>query len=218
MKKIQCAVIGIGRFGASLIRELIDLDYEVLAIDNNSERVHKASEIATKAVEADAMDETVLRALGILNFDIVFVAIGENMQANILTTILLKELGAKRIIAKAQDDLHGKVLAKIGADLVVYPERDMAIKIARSLFSSSILDYLELSPKYSLVELYPPPSLENRSLIESNIRKKHQINILAIRRNDEIIVSPHPNERFQAGDVLVILGENKAIQSFSNLK
>ncbi len=142
MKNKQFAVIGIGRFGESLIKELTRMGFEVLAIDIDPEKVNEVAETATHAVEADAVDEQVLRALGIRNFDVVVVAIGNNIQSNILTTILLKEIGVKKVVAKAQNALHGKVLEKIGADLVVYPEQDMAIKVAHSLVSRNILEYI----------------------------------------------------------------------------
>lgn len=218
MNNKQFAVIGIGRFGSSLIKELVSLGYEVLAVDIHPDKVNKAMEFATHAVEADAMDETVLKALGIRNFDVVIVAIGENLQSNILTTILLKEMGVKKIVAKAQDELHGRVLEKIGADLVVYPERDMAIKIANSLSSNSIMDYIEVSPLYSLVELHTPRQFINKTLAESNIRHKYGISILAIKRNTEVIVSPLANEKILLGDDLVVLGKDEAIQRFSRLE
>ncbi|MDR1616341.1 MAG: TrkA family potassium uptake protein [Syntrophomonadaceae bacterium] len=214
----QFAVIGIGRFGASLIKELVSLGHEVLAVDNNPDKINKAVDFATHAVEADAMDEGVLKALGIRNFDVVIVSIGANLQANILTTVMLKEIGVKKIVAKAQDDLHGRVLERIGADLVVYPERDMAVKIANSLSSDSILDYIELSPMYSLVELHAPTRFINKTLAESDFRNKFGINILAVRRNSEVIVSPPADEKVLEGDDLVILGHDDEIQRFSRLE
>lgn len=216
MKNKQFAVIGIGRFGESLVNELSRLGYEVLAIDVNEERVNEAVETATHAVQADAMDEETLKALGIRNFDVVVVAIGNNIQSNILTTIILKELGVKKVVTKAQNALHGKVLEKIGADYVVYPERDMAVKLARSLVSHNFLEQINLSPTYSIVELIAPKAFVSKTLNEIALRKKMQVTILAIRRGENIIVAPGPDETIVRNDILVILGHNDNIEVLSN--
>lgn len=217
MKTKQFAVIGIGRFGSSLISELTRMGHEVLAVDNVSDRVNYAVDIATHAVEADAMDEGVLKALGIRNFDVVIVAIGDNIQANVLTTILLKEMGVKKVVAKAQNELHGRVLEKIGADLVVYPERDMAIKVARALSSKSILEYITLSPHYSLIELITPTRYVGKTLEGINLRRRLQVNILAIKREDNIIVAPGPKEIIADKDLLVLLGKTEDLEYLSTL-
>jgi trk system potassium uptake protein TrkA len=217
VKDKQFAVIGMGRFGSSLTRELTRMGYEVLAIDEDEEKVSNAAEYATHAVQADSMDINTLKALGIRNFDVVVVAIGENVQANILTTILLKEMGVKKVLAKAQNELHGKVLEKIGTELVVYPERDMAIKIARSLTSTSLLEQISLSPDYAIAEFIAQPEFVNKTLVESGIRKRYKVNILAIRRGDEIIVAPPPESRIMEGDILVALGRNEDLERFSQI-
>ncbi|EAX48189.1 TrkA-N domain protein [Thermosinus carboxydivorans Nor1] len=146
------AVIGLGRFGTSVARTLSRLGYEVLAIDTEEERVQQVADEVTHTYIADTTDENSLKALGIRNFDVVVVAIGEDIQANVLTTLLLKDLGVKYIVAKARNELHGKMLAKIGADRVVYPERDMGQRVAHNLVSTNVLDYIELSPDLSLIE------------------------------------------------------------------
>ena len=217
MSKKQFAVIGIGRFGLSLIKELVSLGHEVLAVDKNSDKINKVMDFATHAVEADAMDEMVIKALGLKNFDVVVVTIGEDLQSNILITILLRESGVKKIVAKASNELHGRVLEKIGADMIVYPERDMGIKIAKSLSSNSIMEFIEVSPDYSLIELHAPKQFYEKTLTESNIRHKYNISVLAIRRNLEVIVSPQAAEKIILGDILVVLGKNDAIQTFSRL-
>lgn len=217
MKNRQFAVIGIGRFGESLVNELIRLGYEVLAIDVDEEKVNDAAETATHAVQADAMDEDSLKALGIRNFDVVIVAIGNNIQSNILTTIILKELGVKKVVAKAQNALHGKVLEKIGTDYVIYPERDMAIKLARSLISHNFLEQINLSPTHSIIELFAPRFFIAKTLTEIGLRKKMQVTILAIRRGEDIIVAPGPDESIIRGDILVVLGHNDNIEKLSNL-
>ena len=217
MKNKQFAVIGIGRFGESLINELCRLGYEVLAIDVNEERVNDAVRTATHAIQADAMDQDTMKKIGIRNFDVVVVAIGNNIQSNILTTIILKELGVKKVVAKAQNALHGKVLEKIGADYVIYPERDMAIKLARSLVSHNFLEQINLSPTYSIIELFAPRVFVSKTLNEIGLRRKMQVTILAIRRGEDIIVSPGPDEKIGRDDILVVLGRNDNIEVLSNL-
>ncbi|MEN6461070.1 MAG: TrkA family potassium uptake protein [Syntrophomonas sp.] len=218
MKNKQFAVIGLGRFGESLIRELSSNGYEVLAIDTDNERVYDAADIATHAVQADAMDEQALKALGIRNFDVVVVAIGHSIQANILATIILKEMGVKKIIAKAQNALHGKVLEKIGADLVIYPERDMAVKLARSLISQNILEQIRLSTDYSIMELVTPKVFSGKSLVELRLGEKMGITVLAIKQGENIIVAPSREQKICRGDILVALGKNEDLDKVSKLE
>lgn len=216
MKKQQFAVIGLGRFGGAICQELIDLGMEVLVIDSNEERVNEFASIATHAVIADSTDETVLKNLGIRNFDHVIVAIGENIQASILTTLILKDLGVRNVTVKAQNDLHAKVLHKIGADYVAHPERDMGRRIAHFITSKSILDYLELSDEYSIVEFQVTEQLAGDSLKELDIRAKYGITVVAIKRGDEIIVTPSPTDPLRKGDILIVIGENTNINKFEN--
>ncbi|WP_061214342.1 potassium channel family protein [Syntrophomonas wolfei] len=217
MKNKQFAVIGIGRFGESLIKELTRLGYEVLAIDVDENRINEAVGIVTHAIQADSMDENTLKAIGIRNFDVVIVAIGDNIQSNILTSIILKEMGVRTIVAKAQNALHGKVLEKIGVDHVIYPERDMAIKLARSLVSHNFLEQINLSSTYSIIELFTPHIFINKNLTELDLRKKMRISILAIRRGEDIIVAPSPDEKVLPGDILVVLGNNADLEAISKL-
>jgi trk system potassium uptake protein TrkA len=218
MKNTQFAVIGLGRFGMSLINELSRMGYDVLAIDNDEEKVEDAAQTATHAVQADAMDEQALKSVGIRNFDVVVVAIGENIQTNILATIIIKEMGVKKVVAKARNALHGKVLEKIGADLVIYPERDMAVKLARSLVSRNILEQIELSPDYSIIELITPKDFIGKSLVELGVRKKMGVTVLAIRHNDEIIVAPTANQVIHRGDILVVLGKNADLEKLGEME
>jgi len=217
MSTKQFAVIGIGRFGENLTKELTRMGHEVLAIDMDEDRVNEAVDFATHAVQADTMDTQVLKTLGIRNFDAVIVAIGENIQSNILTTIVLKELGVEKVISKAKNSMHGKVLEKIGADIVIYPERDMAIKLARSLVSQNFLEQINLSSDFSIIELFTPKLFVNKNLHEIGLRKKLRVTVLAIRRGDEIIVAPGPDENMKQGDVLVVLGRNEDLEGLSNL-
>ncbi|RXK18839.1 TrkA family potassium uptake protein [Macrococcus sp. DPC7161] len=210
----EFVVIGLGRFGGSIVRELNALDMDVMAIDTSEARVNEYADIATHAVIADTTDETVLKSLGIRNFDHVIVAIGENIQASILTTLILKDLGVKKVTAKAQNDYHAKVLSKIGADIVVHPERDMGRRIAHNVASASVLDYLELSDEHSIVEIQAGAQLRNNTILELDIRANYGLNIIAIKRGKEITVSPDPNEMILDGDILIMIGHDKDINRF----
>lgn len=213
MKK-EFAVIGLGRFGGSIVRELADQGVEVMAIDFKEERVNEFSMIASHAVMGDTTDESVLKGIGIRNFDHVIVAIGDDIQASILTTLMLKELGVKHITVKAQNDYHEKVLLKIGADTVVHPERDMGKRIAHKLVSNSVLDYLELSDEHSIVEIAAGGGLVGRSIIDLDIRAKYGINIVAIKRGNDINVSPQASEVILEKDVLIVIGADSDINRF----
>lgn len=213
MKK-EFVVIGLGRFGGSIVRELIEQDADVMAIDKDSERVDEFSAIATQAVVADTTDESVLKSLGIRNFEHVIVAIGENIQASILTTLMLKEIGVKKITVKAQNDYHAKVLNKIGADKVVHPERDMGIRIAHNILSNNVLDYLELSDEHSIMEIKANQKLAGYTLIGLDIRARYGINIVAIKREEDIIVSPQADMEIEQEDILIIIGSDADINRF----
>ncbi|SEU20679.1 TrkA family potassium uptake protein [Paenibacillus sp. NFR01] len=207
--KKQYAVIGMGRFGSSVAKALSEMGYDVLAIDADEQRTQEISGIVTHAVSADSTDEEALRALGIRNFDVVVVAIGEDIQASILTTLILKDLGVPAILVKAKSELHGKVLSKIGADKVVYPERDMGTRVAHHLASPNILDYIELSPDYSILEMKAAGPLVGKNLQELNIRARFGCNVMAIRRGDEMNITPQVEDRLVDGDVLVIVGHKE---------
>ncbi|ANB57465.1 UDP-glucose/GDP-mannose dehydrogenase family, NAD binding domain protein [Anoxybacillus sp. B7M1] len=214
MKKKQFAVIGLGRFGGSICRTLSEQGMEVLAIDIDEDRVNEYASIASHAVVGDSTDEAVLKSLGIRNFDHVIVAIGDNIQASILTTLILKELGVQNITVKATNDYHEKVLKKIGADQIVHPERDMGERIAHSIISNNVLDYLELSDVHSIVEIAASHRLEGHSLLELDIRARYGINIVAIKRGNEVIVSPLASEMIRKGDILVVIGADEDIDRF----
>ncbi len=209
----QFAVIGLGRFGSSVALSLARMGHEVLAIDTSEEQVEKVADEVTHAVQAHITDEEVLKELGIRNFDVVIVGIGQDIQANILVTVILKDLGVKYVVAKAQNELHGKVLEKIGADKVVYPERDMGVRVAHSLGASNVLDHIELSPDYSILEAVAPTKLVGKTLFQSALRAKYGVTVVAIKRGDKIIVAPPAEEGIQEGDVLVAIGKNKSLRS-----
>ena len=210
----EYVVIGLGRFGGSIVRELNALDMDVMAIDMNEARVNEFSDIATHAVIADTTDEAVMKSLGIRNFDHVIVAIGENIQASTLTTLILKELGVKKVTAKAQNDYHAKILNKIGADTVVHPERDMGRRIAHNVASASVLDYLELSDEYSIVEIKAGEKLAGNSILELDVRANYGINIIAVKRGKDIIVAPDPNESIEFNDILIVIGHDNDLNRF----
>jgi len=212
--KKEFVVIGLGRFGGSICKTLIEQGMEVLVMDRDEARIDEFASIATHAVIADSTDETVLKSLGIRNFDHVIVAIGADIQASILTTLMLKEIGVKRVTVKAQNDYHAKVLRKIGADNVVHPERDMGKRIAHNIVSKSILDYIELSDKYSLVEIASNYHLAGHSILDLNIRAKYGITIVAIRRGSTIIVSPQAGDIIEREDVLIVIGAVEDINRF----
>lgn len=212
--KRDFAVIGLGRFGGSICSTLAAQGKEVLAIDKSEERVNEYAKIASQAIVGDATDEDVLKSIGIRNFDHVVVAIGEDIQSSILTTLILKELGVRNITVKAQNDYHEKVLRKIGADHVVHPERDMGVRIANSMISSNVLDYLALSDEHSIVEFVAKEKLSGHTILELDIRKRYGITIVAIKRDSEMIVLPQANEMIQLNDILVIIGNDSDIDKF----
>ncbi|MBB6632667.1 potassium channel family protein [Cohnella thailandensis] len=214
MKMHQFVIIGLGRFGSSIGRELIQLGYEVLGIDRDEETVQEMNKVLTHAVVADATEEEVLRSLGARNFDCGVVAIGDDIQASILATILLKELGVKKVVAKAVNELHGRVLERIGVDRVIYPERDMGIRVAHQLVSPNLLDYIELSKKYTIAELAVPGCLTGKSLSSVNPRGKFGCSIVAINKPKGIIIAPNAEDVLMENDVMVVIGTNESIEQF----
>lgn len=215
MKK-EVAVIGLGRFGGSICEELSKSGVDVLAMDKNEELVEQYSNIVTQAVVGDSTDENVLRSLGFRNFDHVIVAIGTDIQSSILTTLILKEMGVKKVTAKAINDHHAKVLKKIGADQVVLPERDMGRRLAKTLVSANVLEYLEIADDYSLAELSASRFIHGRTIRELDVRAKYGVNIVAIKRGKEMLVSPQAEEKIFEGDLLIVIGSVQDIERFEN--
>lgn len=217
MKK-QYAVIGLGRFGSAIVETLMNDGNEVLAIDVNEDQVNEFADKATHAVIADSTNDEAMKAIGIGNFDTVIVAIGDDMQASILTTLVLKELGINKVVAKALNKRHGEVLNKIGADWVVYPEKDMGERVAHQLISPNVLNFIELAKNYSIEEIKVPSGMVGKSLKEINIRVKFNLTVIAIKDiNRKVKISPSPDEVIQEKDILVMIGENKDLQRFANL-
>ena len=200
-------VIGLGLFGSSVARQLCALGAEVLAIDTNPDLVHQVSTDVTSAVVADARDAEVLRALGAQECDGAVVAIGDDLAGSVLATMNLKELGIGHIVCKAHNETHRRVLEKLGADKVVIPEREVADRLARSLTSHNVLDFIELSNDYGIVEIPTPKAWVGKNLKELNVRAKLGVNIIAIERNDKISVSPRAEFELAKDDILVVLGD-----------
>ena len=210
-------VVGLGRFGSQAARRLYRQGCEVLAIDNHNDLVQQISDEVTQAVVADAQDKEVLRALDVKSFDCAIVAIGESLADSVLATMNLKELGVPHIICKAHDETHRQVLKKLGADRVVIPEQENADRLAMSLSSLNVLDYIELSDDYGIIEVPAPATWQDKSLIELNVRAKLGVNILAIKREGDITVSPAAEFRIAKEDILVVLGDTAALEKVQKL-
>jgi len=205
-------VIGLGRFGFHVAETLAKSGADVIAIDRNEDRVKAISDLVTKAFVADVTDEKALEESGIFTADTVIVSIGANIEASILTIVILMSNGVKEIIAKAINHLHGKVLEKLGVTKIVYPEKEIAVKLARSLIVSGIIEEVSFAPGYSIFEIKPKLSFVNKTLRELDLRKKYGINVLAIKRGDRVIVNPHGEELIKEDDVLLILGNEEIVE------
>ena len=211
----QFIVLGLGRFGSAVATSLAELGHEVLGVDYDEEIVNILKDKITQAVQADVTEERVLKELGVKNFDTAIVGIGSNLETSILVTMMLKEMGLKYIIAKAQNNLHAKVLKKIGVDKVVFPERDMGARIAQRLITPNIKDYIELEPDYNIIEIKALPKFVDKTLSELDLRNKYGINVLAIKRDDSFNISPQAKDVIKKEDFLIVIGENKKINKLA---
>lgn len=204
-------IIGCGRFGQSVARTLYGLGNEVLAIDKSAETVQVISEEVTHAVQADVMDEAVLKELGLRNFDVAVVSIGSNLEASIFATLMAKEVGVKKVVTKAQSELHGKLLSKIGADKIIFPERDMGVRVGHNLVSTNILDFIELSPDYGILEITALTEWENKTLNQLKLSSKYGLNVMVIKKGTKVIVPPSADDLVEKDDILVVIGSTKDI-------
>jgi trk system potassium uptake protein TrkA len=204
----QFVVLGLGRFGTSVAKSLYQMGHDVLAVDIDEDVVQDISDSVTHAVQADVTEEDALRALGLRNFDVGVVAIGSNIQASTLVTLIVKEMGVKYVVAKAQNELHAKLLYRIGADKVVFPERDMGVRLAHNLVSSNVIDFIELAPDFSIVEMAAPEAWCGKTLKQLDIRRKYGINVVAVKDGDNIRVSPSADYMIKDGDALIVIGNN----------
>lgn len=211
-------VLGLGRFGQSFAKTLTELGHDVLGVDNNESIVQEFSDQITHVVQAEASSEDFLESIGVKNFDAAIVAIGDDIQSSIMTTVLLKELGSRHVIAKAQNDLHAKVLYKVGADTVVFPERDMGIRAANNLVSNNIIEVLEISPDYSIMETNVPHSWIGKAIGELAVRTRYGLNIIAVRRSDHLNILPHADTRFEEGDIVAVMGKNSDLKGLQSIR
>jgi len=219
-------VIGVGQFGFSVAQTLVELGYDVLAIDRKESRIQEISDQVPHAVVADGEDEKTLRSLGVQEYDVAIVTCGENLESSILATAILREMGIKEIIVKGLSQTHGDILKRIGASQVVYPESEMGAQLAHRLVNPDILQELALSKEYSIKELTIPEDLLGKSILEGDIRAKYGLTILAIRtpsektdKNQEnLLLSPAPTYIFKDSDRVLLFGKNRDIENFRNAK
>jgi trk system potassium uptake protein TrkA len=216
MAKQQYAVIGIGRFGTSIAKKLYEAGQEVVGIDLNEKQVEDAELFITHGAVADTTEKAALQSIDIHHFDCVIVAIGSNMQASILTVLLLKELGVKKVIAKALNEQHGQVLEKVGADWIVYPDKDMGERVAHQLLSPNVINFIELSEEYSIEEIKIPAGMIEKSLRDLDLRANYHLSVIAVIRNGEIIISPSPDQVIDDGDILIMIGKKSDLSAFAN--
>lgn len=215
--KKQYIIFGIGRFGSALAKTLIELGHEVLAVDSNEEHIHSITPYVTQAIQVNATDEEAMHSLGIRNFDAAIVSIGDNLRDSILVTMVCKELGAKYVVAKASDEMHAKLLKKIGADRVIFPERDMGIRAAKTISSPNVLELMNLTGDYTLEDITVPASWVGSSLQELDIRRKYSVSVLLIHRGSEVLVNVPGNARLQKNDALLVLGHKDDVQRLEEL-
>ena len=209
----QFAVIGLGRFGKAVCSTLHGLGYEVLGVDTDEKKVAQAltDRIAAHVVELDSTEPSALAEAGIFEFETVIVAIGNYLAESITTTLNLKEGGVSHVIAKASSETHLKLLKKVGADHVVFPEREMGCSVARLLTKPSILERFDLDPDHSIVEVLVPEKFDGKTISELDLRRKYGLNLLAVGHADKFEINPEPSERLRKGDAMVVIGSNKDI-------
>ena len=212
----QIAVLGLSRFGASVARALTNMGVEVMGVDKNPDKVADLAHDITHAVQADILDDDALDSLGLRNFDVVVLSI-KDVEISCIATMALKDHCAVKIVAQAGGEAHGKILERIGADKVIMPEKDMGIRLARSLSSNNLIDYMELSAKHSLMELEAIDEWVGRTLKQSNIRNRYKINVVAIRSGKVLRVAPGSDDIIHDGDVLVVIGENTDLERVNKL-
>ncbi|MBQ4088438.1 MAG: TrkA family potassium uptake protein [Clostridia bacterium] len=212
MDRKQYLVVGLGRFGQAICETLYENGSEVMALDIDQDRVNECVNFATHAVCTNAMERSNLEELGISNFDVAVVNIGTDIKASGIVTMLLKEMGIETVIAKAQDDIHGMMLKKLGADKVVYPERDMGRRVAHNLRTTNIMDFIEVSPDYSLSEIRPMDKWVGKNLGQLALRAKYGMNILAIKNGDDVDASPSADTIIHEDDILLVMCAEKTLR------
>ena len=216
IKRSFC-IIGLGRFGQTLAKNLVAAGHQVLVIDIDENIINVMSDVVTNAAVGDPTNEAVLHAAGVSDYDCAVVATAENINDSVLTTILLKEIGVKQVISRAGSERHGRVLEKVGADMVVFPEKDMGEKLVNILERNNVLEYIEFSDSHSIVEIKVPDKWVGKSLVELDIRRRYGVTVLAVGDADtgEMNISPDPTKKFGRDDTVAILGESKAIDKIT---
>lgn len=212
MKKRQFIILGLGRFGNSVIDVLIEHGYEVLAVDKKKEVVQSITKKVTHVIQADLREKETLDSLGFNNFDVAVVSIGKDMEASMMAVMKAKEEGVKYVIAKAETVIQKRILEKVGADRVVLPDKEMGTRVATNLITTNVLDFITLSEEFSIAEVAPLEKWIGETLITSDIRSDYGLNIVALKRNGEILVSPDPHTEILNTDILVVIGTNKNLQ------
>ncbi|MFD1030020.1 potassium channel family protein [Metaplanococcus flavidus] len=212
MKKKQVVVVGLGRFGSSVCMELFKLGHEVMALDMDPEKVENIADYASQASVADATDKSQLKALGVRNFDQAIIAIGDDLQASVLCTLMLKEIGLEKVWVKARDLQHKKILEKVGADRVIQPEYEMGIRTAHHVDSEKIVDYIDLSDDYSIVEMAATEKIAGKTLFNLDFRVKFNCITLAIKKGEDVNIAPHPDDVIGVGDILVVMGHRNDLK------
>ncbi|MCR5792712.1 MAG: TrkA family potassium uptake protein [Lachnospiraceae bacterium] len=210
MKK-SYAILGLGKFGSSVAEELALAGAEVMAVDIDEERVHRLSDVVTYAIRADICDVETMQSLGLSNMDAVVVAITQDLNASAMGTIFAKEQNVPFVLAKAQDEIHAKILQKLGADKVLVPEKESGVRIARSLLSGKFKEFIELSHHVVLVEMDMKPEWEGKNLIELDLRRKEKINVIAVRADGHLVANPDPEAPLKAGSTLVVTMDKKNV-------
>ncbi len=206
------AVFGLGRYGIAVAKELVESGAEVLAIDMDEDIVNAASLVLPYCKKADVTDVEVIKQLGIRNIDVVVIAMASNLEASVMATVLCKEAGVKTVIAKCANEMHQKVLSKVGADKVVFPESESGIRLAKNLVSAGFVDVIDLSKDVSMIELDVREEWEGKSLLELDLRKKYSINVMAIRIGDEVSIDIDPNQKLDKDMNLIIVADTNKIK------
>lgn len=217
MVKKEFVVFGLGRFGRSVAITLAESGCEVLVVDENETKIQEIAEDVTYAIKADVTDAEALSSLGISNFDGAIVAIGENLEASVMVTILAKEMGIPYVLAKAQSEIHAKVLKKVGADMVVFPEKETGIRIANNLLMGNFFDAVELSSTFSMMELDVLDCWAGHSLRELNLRAKYKINVIGLKRENRLDINPDADMPLHKNDIVVIIGRNEVLNKLASM-
>jgi trk system potassium uptake protein TrkA len=221
MRQRTFGVIGLGRFGSAVATTLAEMGQEVIGIDRSEENVRQLADVMSQAIELDAIDEKALRAAGFAEVDVAVISIGENIEASLLIVMIVKELGVKTIIAKATTPLHGRILERLGVNRVIFPEREMAARVAHSLVVPNVLDYIELSRDFSIIELPAPAPFVGRTLRQLELRPRYGLTLIAIKRKtgdrEVTNIAPMADEQIQRGDVLALLGSNERLAELDTL-